>query len=83
MRIIAELPHPDCKITIFLMNQKYLIKFEKGNYEQTYKLSELDIIDGINGIFKLVDDEFIKKVKERFAQMRDDFSSAYKRYDGC
>lgn len=81
MKIVAELPHPDCKITIFLMNQKYLIKFEKGTYEQTYKLSEIDIIEGVDGIFKLIDDEFIKKVNERFTQMRDDFSSAYKRYE--
>jgi hypothetical protein len=43
MRVIAELPHPDCKITIFSMNQKYIIKLEKGIFEQIYKISELDI----------------------------------------
>jgi len=81
MRVLAELPHPDCKITIFSMNQKFIIKFEKGIYEQTYKLSELDITEGVNGIFKLIDNEFIAAITERFAQMRTDFNKAYTRFD--
>ena len=44
MRVIAEIPHPQIKISIFYMNQKYIIKFEMYNLEQTYKLSELDYI---------------------------------------
>jgi hypothetical protein len=81
MRVLAELPHPDCKITIFSMNQKFIIKFEKGIYEQTYKLSELDITEGVNGVFKLIDNEFIAAITERFAQMRTDFNKAYTRFD--
>lgn len=81
MRVLAELPHPDCKITIFSMNQKFIIKFEKGIFEQTYKLSELDITEGVNGVFKLIDDEFIAAITERFAQMRTDFKKAYTRLD--
>lgn len=81
MRVLAELPHPDCKITIFSMNQKFIIKFEKGIYEQTYKLSELDITEGVNGVFKLIDNEFIAAVTKRFAQMRTDFNKAYTRLD--
>ena len=81
MRVLAELPHPDCKITILSMNQKFIIKFEKGIYEQTYKLSELDITEGVNGVFKLIDNEFIVAITERFAQMRTDFNKAYTRLD--
>lgn len=81
MRVIAELPHPDCKITLFSMNQKYIIKLEKGTFEQIYKISELDIPDGVNGIFQLLDTDFIKSASERFNQMRLDFNEAYKRYD--
>lgn len=81
MRVIAELPHPDCKISIFSMNQKFLIKLEKGAYEQTYKLSELDIPDGVNGVFKILDEQFIATAVERFNQMRSDFNAAYNRYD--
>lgn len=81
MRVIAELPHPDCKITIFSMNQKYIIKLEKGAYEQIYKISELDIPDGVNGVFKILDSKFLKTASERFDLMRAEFKSAYDRYD--
>ncbi|MFA5246237.1 MAG: hypothetical protein WC380_13120, partial [Pedobacter sp.] len=56
MRIIAELPHPECKITIFSMNQKFIIKLEKGVFEQVYKISEMDVPDGVNGVFKILDE---------------------------
>ncbi|MEJ7693725.1 hypothetical protein [Daejeonella sp.] len=82
MRVVAELPHPDCKITIFSMNQKFIIKLEKGIFEQSYKLAELDIPEGVNGVFQILDAEFMKTATERFDQMRADFNAAYKRYDG-
>ncbi len=80
MRIIAELPHPDCKITLFNMNQKYIVKFEQGTLEQSYKLAELDLTGGgANEIFEILDDIFIATVIARFKTMRTDFSTAYKR----
>jgi len=81
MRVLAELPHPDCKITLFSMNQKYIIKLERGAFEQIYKISELDITDGVNGVFQLLDSEFINSAVKRFNQMRLDFDQSYKRYD--
>jgi len=80
MRIIAELPHPACKITLFNMNQKYIVKFELGSFEQSYKLSELDLTGGgANEIFQMLDEEFIATVVERFKLMRADFSAAFNR----
>lgn len=80
MRIIAELPHPNCKITLFNMNQKYIVKFEQGQLEQSFKLSELDLSGGgANEIFQLLDEEFIGTVVERFKSMRSDFNAAYQR----
>jgi hypothetical protein len=80
MRVIAELPHPECKITLFNMNQKYIVKFEQGTLEQSYKLSELDLSGGgANEIFQILDEAFITTVTERFKTMRLDFSEAYKR----
>jgi hypothetical protein len=80
MRIIAELPHPDCKITLFNMNQKYIVKFEQGQLEQSYKLSELDLTGGgANEIFQMLDEDFIATVVARFSMMRTDFSAAYQR----
>jgi hypothetical protein len=80
MRVIAELPHPECKITLFNMNQKYIVKFEQGTLEQNYKLSELDLSGGgANEIFQMLDDDFVSSVIARFKEMRRDFSEAYKR----
>ena len=80
MRILAELPHPACKITLFNMNQKYIVKFEQGQLEQSYKLSELDLTGGgANEVFQIIDEAFIETVVERFKNMRADFSEAFKR----
>ena len=80
MRVIAELPHPSCRITLFNMNQKYIVKFEQGTLEQSYKLSELDLSGGgANEIFEILDEAFIATVIARFELMRGDFSAAYNR----
>lgn len=81
MRVVAELPHRLCKITIFSMNQKFIIKLEKGIYEQTYKLSEKDLTDGVNDVFKMLDDQFLEKASIRFDEMRLDFNNAFIRFE--
>lgn len=81
MRTVAELPHPDFKITIFSMNQKFIIKFEQGTLEQVYKISEMDVTDGVNGVFQLIDEEFSGSVSKRFTEMRHEFIAAYKRHE--
>lgn len=81
MRTLAELPHPDCKITIFSMNQKFVIKFEQGSLEQTYKIAEIDVTDGVNGVFQMLDDEFIEKVLNLFREMMSNFKEAYSRHE--
>ena len=81
MRVLAELPHPKCKITIFGMNQKYLIKLEQGGLEQTYKLNELDVSNGVTSVFEILDDAFIQTVVVRFEQMGMDFNEAYRRQE--
>lgn len=80
MRVLAELPHPDCKISIFGMNQKFIVKFEQGNLEQSYKIAEADVINGVNGMFEILDEQFINKVLENFALMRTSFNESYNRY---
>jgi hypothetical protein len=42
MRVLAEEVHMGVRVSIFHMNQKYIVKLEKGPFEQTYKLSEFD-----------------------------------------
>ncbi|MBP3942786.1 hypothetical protein J5U18_04275 [Sphingobacteriaceae bacterium WQ 2009] len=81
MRIIAELPHPACKISIFGMNQKFIIKFEQGTLEQSFKIAETDVVGGVNGVFELLDEAFINQVVEQFNTMRQSFIEAYNRYE--
>lgn len=62
------------------MGQKYIIKFEQGQLEQSYKLSELDLMGGgANEIFQILDDEFMATVTARFKLMRLDFTAAWQR----
>ena len=81
MRIIAELPHPDFKVTIMNMNQKFIVKIEQGTLEQSFKIAEMDLTDGVNSVFELLDEEFLTKVGTRFMEMRADFKDAYYRYN--
>ncbi len=79
MRILAEIPHSACKITVFYMNQKYIVKFEKGNLEQSYKISELEyVISGVEDVKKLINDSFIHQIMQRFQQMQQDLQLVLK-----
>ena len=81
MRIIAELPHPEFKISILNMNQKFIVKIEQGPLEQSYKIPEMDLTDGVNSVFEVLDEAFLKTVATRFAEMRKDYKDAYFRYN--
>jgi len=81
MRIIAELPHQEFKISILYMNQKFIVKAEQGSLEQIYKVPEMDLTDGVNSVFEILDEAFTAKIAARFADMRDDYKDAYFRYN--
>jgi hypothetical protein len=81
MRIVAELPNPDFKITIMSMNQKFIIKLEQGSLEQVYKVPEMDLTDGVNSVFELLDEVFLKTVSARFFEMRRDWKETFYRYN--
>ncbi len=75
MRVVGEIEHPDCKITIFHWNNKYLIKLEMGPFEQTFKLNEFDISSETE-LRKIVDEDFIDEAMARFADMSRSLSEA-------
>ena len=81
MRVVAELPYPEFKINIFSMNQKFIIKAEKGTLEQSYKIPDMDLTDGINSVFEILDEAFLNKIAARFIDMGKDFKEAYYRYN--
>ena len=58
MRLLANIPHPLLKISIFTNDNRFSLKFESGLYEQTYKFRDGDGYDNVDAIIKLVTDQF-------------------------
>ncbi len=77
MKILAEIPHAQLRITLFAWNQKYILKFEQGALEQSYKISELDVI-GEEEVLEVAKNEaFMEKVMARFAAMHQDWQDLF------
>jgi hypothetical protein len=68
MRIVGEIPHDVCKITLFSWNNRYLIKLELGLLEQTFKVNQFDIASEAE-LHKIVDESFVKEAINRFQDM--------------
>jgi hypothetical protein len=68
MRIIDSIPHPSISISIFQMNDKYIVKFEAGPMEQAFKFYTEDV-KSVNGVKKLINSDFIETVRLRFNDM--------------
>jgi hypothetical protein len=68
MRVVGEIPHADCKITLFAWNNRYLIKLERGLLEQTYKINEYDIFSEAD-LQVLVNETFVQQALARFDEM--------------
>ena len=73
MKIVGNIPHPKMTITVFVMNEKYVVKFEAGPMEQVYKLSQQKA-KGFEHVQKIVDEQFqaegLKKFGEVFEGMQ-------------
>lgn len=68
MRVIGEIPHEGCKITVFAWNNKYLIKLERGFIEQTFKVPEMEVT-GDEDIHSILQGTFMEKAIARFDEM--------------
>jgi hypothetical protein len=68
MRIAGHIPHSSIYITVFIMNEKYILKLEAGPMEQVFKFSK-DEVKGMDDIKKFLNKEFLDKAIERFNQM--------------
>jgi hypothetical protein len=80
MRVVAEVPNPDMKITLFSWNGKYLIKLEKGPLEQTYKVDEMEVM-GEEDVRQMLDEIFLNRALARFRDMRQDLQEAQQRVE--
>jgi len=68
MRIIETIPHPSITISIFQMNEKYIVKFEAGPMEQVFKF-KVGEIKGLEHLKNIINDAFIEQVRKRFNEM--------------
>jgi hypothetical protein len=78
MRIVAEIPHNQIKISIFSWNSKYIIKLELGNFEQSFKIKEQDV-SGLEDIKKIISEEFLNNAFNNFLKMRENFNSSFQK----
>jgi hypothetical protein len=68
MRIIDSIPHKSMTISIFQMNDKYMVKFEAGPMEQTFKFLLADV-KSVENLKTKIDADFIEKTRLRFNDM--------------
>lgn len=78
MRVIGRINHPSIGITIFHMNDKYIVKFEAGPMEQLFKFPQAKY-PGLESIQALIDEAFIEKVRLRFNEMYQQLIEAEKK----
>jgi hypothetical protein len=69
MRVIKETVRNDVRISLFSWNNKYIIKFEQGGVEQTFKVDETEIT-AEKDLDSLFEGEFFESVKKRFNEMQ-------------
>jgi hypothetical protein len=68
MRIIDSIPHPSISISIFNMNDKYIVKFEAGPMEQSFKF-QTEQVKSVENLKKMINADFIETVRMRFNDM--------------
>jgi hypothetical protein len=74
VRFVQDIPHPLFRIGLYAWNGKYIVKIEAGPYEQTYKISEMDLNDP-DAVPMMLDDEFLSQVARRFQEMDADWQA--------
>lgn len=68
MRVVREFTKNEIRISVFVWNNKYLLKFEQGMIEQTFKVQEMDVLEE-SDLEVFFSDEFLSDVKKRFDEM--------------
>ena len=68
MRIVAEIPHPRMKITLFKMNDKLSIKFEKNLVEHIIKLRDSSPLNNLEILKSSLSPEVLNKIESSIDQ---------------
>jgi hypothetical protein len=76
MRVIADIPHHTFKISIFSYNAKFIVKIEWGSFEQSFKISEMDV-SGLEEVEKMITESFLENSMRRFISMQEDWAKSF------
>jgi hypothetical protein len=68
MRVVKEVTLGEIRVSIFSWNSKYIFKYELGPMEQTFKVSETDILEE-SELEGFLEGDFLEEVKQRFQEM--------------
>jgi hypothetical protein len=77
MRLVKDIPHERYKIQIFNYNTKYIVKIELGQFEQTFKIGELDV-NGLEEVERMITPQLLSNCLQRFVEMRTEWELAFK-----
>jgi hypothetical protein len=68
MRVVKEVTLGEIRVSIFSWNSKYIFKYELGPMEQTFKVSETEILEE-SELDGFLEGNFLEEVKQRFQEM--------------
>ena len=68
MRVVKEVTLGEIRVSIFSWNSKYIFKYELGPMEQTFKVSETDILEE-SELAGFLEGDFLEEVNQRFQEM--------------
>lgn len=77
MRTVAKIEHPKMDISIYLRENKYIVKIVMDQYEQVYRINATDVT-GMDDMKAMVSGDFLTQVYLRFVEMSTDLKSAFK-----
>lgn len=80
MRVLKEFSVQGCKVTIYHWNNRYLIKLEQDNLEQTFKVDQFEFADE-RAVLQLLDETFVSESIDRFDSMAQSLHEALRRVD--
>lgn len=72
MRVVKEFSKEGIRVSVFSWNNKYLLKFELGPLEQTFKIPETDVLEE-SDLDTFYEGEFFDRVVVRFKEMGESF----------
>lgn len=76
MRTVAKVEHPKMDISIYLRENKYVVKIVMDQYEQVYRINATDVT-GMDDMKAMVSGDFLTQVYMRFVEMSKDLKSAF------